>query len=613
MPVFDIETDGLRPTKIHCLSYMDEAGICHTLSDYGDIRKFALGADTLIGHNIICYDIPVLERLLSIQITAKVIDTLPLSWYLNFNNARHGLATYGEFYGVPKPEVDDWEGLSLGEYKVRCEEDVKINTLLWKDLEHKLGRLYYKDDDNAKRLIEYLNFKMSCLRDQENYGWRLDVEKATALSETLTALKSEKEIALSKAMPKKPITKVRTMPRVMYKKDGSLSALGQSWLETLDNLGLPPTVTQPVTIIDGYEDGNPNSVPQVKDWLYSLGWAPRTFKYKGRNDDGTEDRIEQVRDGTDLCDSVKDLADKDPAVSILDGLTVISHRLAIVNGFLSNNKDGYLVAGASGLTNTLRFKHRNPLVNIPGVDKDYGEDIRACLTAPDGYVLCGSDMVSLEDTTKRHYMQPKDPDYVAEMSKEGFDPHLDLAVFAGACSREDAVKHGAGTMDLSSLRKKYKAANYSCVYGVGAVSLARSTGLSPKQATGLIKAYWERNWAIKEVAEEQSTKKMGDETWVKNPVSKFWHNLRNEKDTWSTINQSTGVFCFDTWLAYVKAAGVKVIGQFHDEVICLVKFGEGQITYDILKRAMMLANRKLNLNVELDIDVQFGSNYAEIH
>jgi DNA polymerase I-like protein with 3'-5' exonuclease and polymerase domains len=28
---------------------------------------------------------------------------------------------------------------------------------------------------------------------------------------------------------------------------------------------------------------------------------------------------------------------------------------------------------------------------------------------------------------------------------------------------------------------------------------------------------------------------------------------------------------------------------------------------------MTLANKKLNLNVELDIDVQFGSNYAEIH
>ena len=41
-------------------------------------------------------------------------------------------------------------------------------------------------------------------------------------------------------------------------------------------------------------------------------------------------------------------------------------------------------------------------------------------------------MTSLEDTTKRHYMQPYDPKYVHEMSQAGFDPHLDLAKHAGA-------------------------------------------------------------------------------------------------------------------------------------------------------------------------------------
>ena len=78
-----------------------------------------------------------------------------------------------------------------------------------------------------------------------------------------------------------------------------------------------------------------------------------------------------------------------------------------------------------------------PLVNLPGVDKPWGKEIRGCLIAPEGYTLCGSDMVSLEDTTKRHYMQPLDPDYVAEMSLDGFDPHLSLAVFAGAITQAE--------------------------------------------------------------------------------------------------------------------------------------------------------------------------------
>ena len=77
-----------------------------------------------------------------------------------------------------------------------------------------------------------------------------------------------------------------------------------------------------------------------------------------------------------------------------------------------------------------------PLVNLPGVDKPYGDVIRGVLTCPEGYTLCGSDMTSLEDTTKRHYMKPLDPDYVEEMSREGFDPHLDLALFAGDITQE---------------------------------------------------------------------------------------------------------------------------------------------------------------------------------
>jgi hypothetical protein len=83
-----------------------------------------------------------------------------------------------------------------------------------------------------------------------------------------------------------------------------------------------------------------------------------------------------------------------------------------------------------------------PLVNLPSVDKPYGDVIRGCLTCPEGYVLAGADMTSLEDTTKRHYMKPLDPDYVEQMSKEGFDPHLNLAVFSGELTQAEYDFYG---------------------------------------------------------------------------------------------------------------------------------------------------------------------------
>ena len=76
-----------------------------------------------------------------------------------------------------------------------------------------------------------------------------------------------------------------------------------------------------------------------------------------------------------------------------------------------------------------------------GVD---GNVIRGCLIAPEGYVLCGADMTSLEDTTKRHYMKPLDPKYVQEMSHYGFDPHLDLALHAGLITQVDIDMHNSG-------------------------------------------------------------------------------------------------------------------------------------------------------------------------
>ncbi len=94
MTVFDIETDGLldKLTKIHVLSWSNDNGktVRHT-HDYDEMRYVLLNSETLIGHNIIRFDIPAIEKVLDIKITAELIDTLALSWYLNHDRMRHGL------------------------------------------------------------------------------------------------------------------------------------------------------------------------------------------------------------------------------------------------------------------------------------------------------------------------------------------------------------------------------------------------------------------------------------------------------------------------------------------------------------------------------------------
>jgi DNA polymerase III epsilon subunit-like protein len=612
--VFDIETNGFLDvmTKIHVLAYqredMEEPVFTH---DYDEMRKFFLTEDVVIGHNIIRFDNPAIEKLLGIKVNCQVIDTLGLSWYLNHERDRHGLEWYGEDYGIPKPKVVDWDSLTPEDYAHRCVEDVKINVRLWKNLNYKLGKLY-SDEAGKQRLISYLNFKLECAALQEQMGWKLDVEKATRYAGQLTVMKEDKTHQLAQIMPKKINYKKVSRPKLMYKKDGSLSSRGEAWLDLLNQNGQRET-TQTINVIASTEVANPGSTDQVKDWLWSLGWQPETYKFTRNKETGEEKMIPQVRKDGELCNSVKKLIEVDSSVEVLEGLTVLTHRLGIFTGFLESHRDGYLRASIAGLTNTLRFKHMKPLVNLPGVDKVWGKEIRECLIAPDGYTLCGADMVSLEDTTKRHYMKPLDPDYVAEMSKEGFDPHLDLAKHAGVITQNDIDMHNSGERSLKALRKNYKVVNYSATYGIGASKLARETGMSLSEAANLLEAFWSRNWSVEAVAKTLEVREVNGSMWLKNPVSGFWYSLRSDKDRFSTLNQGTGVFCFDSWLAICIKNGIKAIGQFHDEVIALVPNGQEEETATIMKGAIQRLNTKLALNVPLDVDPQFGNNYAEIH
>ena len=588
--IYDVEANGYleEATKLHCLAYtpIDKLDV-KVLTDPEDIKEFVLNAKTLIAHNQMRYDVPLLKRLLNIDIKAKLYDTLPMSWVINVDRAAHGLESFGVDAGVPKPPIDDWENLTPEEYAHRCSEDVKINFWLWHNLIKRYKLVYRTDKVNMDRFFQYLTFKMKCAAVQEEIKWKLDIDLATKSLATLEKQQEEKVEELKQHMPMVPKYKTQNPPKNIYKQDNTPSVAGQRWLDNLMEQGLPSDHKEPIKVLDKMEGPNPNSPEQVKSWLFSLGWEPCTYKYD-KKDDGTEKKIPQVRYSEpghprkgELTDSVLVLAEENEGIKVLDGLSVIQHRKAIFSGFLDNvDEDGYVKAEVAGLTNTLRFKHKSPLVNLPGVDKPWGKEIRGCLIAGEGQVLCGSDMSSLESTTKRHFIYPYDPDYVEEMSQPGFDEHLDLAVKANYLTMEDYTWYTSDPDDekrekeISTVRKKFKPVNYSSVYGVGALKMSRSTGMKLDEAGRLIDAYWERNWAVKAFADDLTVRTVAGQKWVWNPVSEFWYTLRFDKDKFSTINQGTGAYCFDTWLGYCMSRNVLPCFQAHDEFVTPVILGK---------------------------------------
>lgn len=615
--VFDIEADGLLDdaTTIHCLAYHNlNTGSSGSLTSLSDIRGFLLNADVLIGHNIIRYDIPLLNLLVGLEIKAQLVDTLALSWYLYPERNVHGLDSWGTDFNIPKPPIDDWKDQPLEVYIHRCEEDVKINTKLWLKMKKYLTKIY-GEWDKAKPLIEYLSFKMDCAREQERSKWKLDKAYALESLKKLTDRRLDKLATLTAAMPSVPVYVQRSPPSKPFKKDGTLSVQGAKWFHLLRKLNLPDNYPGEVKELIDKKPPNPNSHEQVKAWLYSLGWKPVTFKYV-KEEDGTTRKIPQVREehSEDLCPSVLVLADRSASIHDLQGLGIINHRISILNGFLSYaGEGGYVAAEIQGLTNTLRFKHKT-VVNLPKVGKPYGEEIRGALIAEEGCELCGSDMSGLEDRLKQHFIYPFDPEYVKEMSNDDYDPHLSLALLGGEVTQGEVDAYKAGIdKSIKPTRDIFKNGNYACQYGARPPRLALTANISIKKAEQVWKTYWEKNWAIKKVAEQQIVKTVNGQMWLFNPISKLWYSLRYEKDRFSTLIQGTAAFVFDEWVKLFRLKRPQLTGQFHDECVLHIKKGFRVQCEKLLRDAIVELNNKLKLNRELGIDVQFGDRYSAIH
>lgn len=660
--VFDIEANGLNPTRIFCLSiyYQDKSGVWikKSTTNYEDMRKFFLCPQILVGHYIKMYDIPVVERILGIKIPKEsiIIDTCTLSWVLYPERPTHGLEDWGVHFGSLKVKIGDeeWDGIGEDNEKIlldweqgnntgmiakedieeilrlkkehsdlmieRCEGDIEINLKLWQKQEAYLKEIYSDDSVLIKRYINYLMFKMDCLHDQEQLKVNVNVDRVNKNIAYFLPQKEEKELELCKYMPKIAKKSKKNKPKKMYTKDGELSALGTKWFDLLEEGGFPQDWENEVVVINGWDEPNPSSPDQVKEWLLSIGWTPLIYK-KSTLKDGTESNTPQVRNADrQLCKSVLNLIKEHPEVEILDGLTVINHRLGVLKSFLNaldeNNK---VIAGASGFTNTLRLKHVKPIANLPKVTgkggiRD-GQWIRECLVAPEGYEFCGADMSSLEDRSKQHYIYDYDPQYVQDMMTPDFDPHLDLAVAAGALTEEQSTAHKNKEANYGAERHIYKTANYSAIYGVGPKTLSVSLDCTFGKAKEVLESYWERNWSVKQLAKDQFVQTVQGQMWQRNPLNGFFYSLRYDKDRFSTLNQGGATYIFDTWVYNMRAKGVIPCMQYHDEKLSLVekKEGERERIEKIMKDSVYKVNRQLKLKRDMDVDVQFGDNYADVH
>ena len=161
--VFDLEANGLLhdATKIHCIAIYDSE--TKKTTSYNDecpgkgmsepvVRavQYLEQADSIVGHNIIGYDLPVIRRLYPFfNFTGTIVDTLILSRCYHNNiididkkhqwnhmplqlYGRHSLEAYGYRLGEYKGEFSkttDWKEWSQ-EMEDYCIQDVKVTAKL---------------------------------------------------------------------------------------------------------------------------------------------------------------------------------------------------------------------------------------------------------------------------------------------------------------------------------------------------------------------------------------------------------------------------------------------------------------------------------------------------
>jgi len=142
---FDIETDGLDATKVHCICAMlDRDDTMYNFigeDSYEQFRDWLVLEDirVLVAHNGIGFDVPTLRRLSGSDWDYTIRDTLVLSRLANPSlEGGHSLKAWGERIHNLKGDYEGgWEEFNwdMLEY---CQQDVRVLKDIYRRLEVQL-------------------------------------------------------------------------------------------------------------------------------------------------------------------------------------------------------------------------------------------------------------------------------------------------------------------------------------------------------------------------------------------------------------------------------------------------------------------------------------------
>ena len=562
--VFDIETNGFLHIcdKVHCivLKNIDTGEILTPNNE--DAIKLLEDAELIIGHNIIKFDIPVLEKLYSATFKGKIFDTLVGTRlvYADIKESdfskkdfpkdcigRHSLKAWGNRIGEYKEQIEtDWQTFTpeMLEY---CKQDTEVTYKLYKVLQEK-G--YSQEAMDLEHEVASLIFK------QEQHGFTFDKTKAEALSVKLKARQAELAEELQGVF--EPIVAERWSTKTGKRLKDSVTVF------------------------------NPSSRHHVAQRLKDkYNWSAEQFTSDGK---------------AKLDDTILSKLPY-PEAKILCETFLLTKRIAqISNGsqaWLKHERDGKIHGTCN--TNscvTQRASHSHPnLGQVVSSSAPYGRECRELFTVPEGKRLVGIDVSSLEVMMLCHFMSKFDNGEYTKVALEG-DIHTETQKLAGLDSRD--------------LAKRFY---YCFLYGGSVKKIAEVINKPFKEAGKIKKRFLNNLPALHKLIEGvQSAAERG----YLNGLDKRQIKVRNSYSALNTLLQSAGAILCKRWLVEFnqeikKFKNAQQVVWVHDEiqVECEEQDAEniGKIAVECIKRA----GEHFQLRVPLTGEYKISTNWSGTH
>lgn len=421
----------------------------HEVENAARLKGFLKDCSVLIGHNILGFDLHVLDTFkCSVGgLPIEIVDTLVISRLLNYSQeGGHSLEAWGKRFGFPKDNFNDFSRWSE-ELEQRC----IVDTLLTKRLYNTFSK--YLKSSKWKKPIE-LEHKVATLCNTLNTnGFSFNIQLAKELHKELYSLVNNLKEEFHKVFPPKSILLREITPSIT--KSGSLHAKDFKWLPEKD---LTPYSAGATFSLFEYEVFNPNSPKQVVARLNEAGWKPteRTKSYVQAERNRDKEALERLKETAWKIseENLATLPETAPEASkSLAKYLLLSSRLGDLEEWINlyNPETGKIHGTFNGIGSwTHRKSHQRPnmanipaLVNRQGKPQPYGAEFRGLWTASEGRVLVGCDAEGIQLRLFAHYCNDKNliEAIVNGKKEEKTDIHsLNMQVLNPICNSREVAK-----------------------------------------------------------------------------------------------------------------------------------------------------------------------------